>query len=48
MTVGVETDASGVIIAAAPIVRKFIGQHIDNLRRWMRKQTGYIEAYRTL
>jgi hypothetical protein len=36
-TVGVEVDRSGVIRDAAPVVRKFIGQPLDNLVRWFRK-----------
>ena len=44
MTVGVETDRAGTITDAPPIVRKFVGQHIDCLRGWLRKQPGYREA----
>lgn len=43
MTVGVEVS-NGIITQAAPIVRKFVGQPIDNLRRWMKRQPGYREA----
>lgn len=42
MTVGVETRA-GRIVTAPPIVRRFIGQHIDALRGWMGRQRGYAE-----
>jgi hypothetical protein len=41
MTVGVTTDASGIVVEAAPIVRKFIGQPLDNLVRWLSKQQGF-------
>lgn len=30
----------GVIIDAAPIARKFVGQPVTNLERWMRRQGG--------
>lgn len=39
MTVLVEVQ-DGRIIQAAPVVRKFIGQPVQNLIRWMRKQGG--------
>lgn len=35
MTVKVSTDAAGKIRTAAPIVRRFVGQALDNLKRWM-------------
>jgi hypothetical protein len=35
MTVRVHVDAEGKITWAAPIVRKFIGQSLRNLERWM-------------
>lgn len=33
-TVQVETDERRVITKAAPIVRKFLGQPLENLERW--------------
>lgn len=39
-TVGVETDDQHVITDAAPIVRRFIGQHMRNLVKWARKLGG--------
>jgi hypothetical protein len=41
MTVCVDVDANGIIVAAPPIVRKFIGQPATNLDRWLRKQPGF-------
>jgi len=41
MTMGVDTDDKGIIINSAPIVRKFKGQHIKNLVKWMKKQGGF-------
>lgn len=41
MTVAVTTDDQGRITEAAPIVRKFVGQPLDNLIRWMEKQGGF-------
>jgi hypothetical protein len=41
MTVCVDVDARGIIVAAPPIVRKFIGQPATNLGRWLRKQPGF-------
>ena len=35
----------GEIIEAAPIVRKFIGQNLNNLRRWARSFGEYDEYY---
>ncbi|MHA1839868.1 MAG: hypothetical protein ACTSYO_07955 [Candidatus Ranarchaeia archaeon] len=40
MTVLVETKDRH-ISKAAPIVRKFIGQPLNNLSNWMRKQGGF-------
>ena len=33
-TVAVTCDGDGIITEAAPIVRKFIGQHLARLTRW--------------
>ncbi len=35
-TVRVTTDVQLVIVAAAPIVRRFIGQPLSNLERWQK------------
>ena len=35
MTVRVDVER-GIIVRAAPIVRRFIGQPLVNLERWMR------------
>lgn len=43
MTVGVTTNADGVIVSTPPIVAKFKWQHIDNLRAWLVRQGGYKE-----
>lgn len=43
MTVGVETDAEGIIIDAPPIVRRFMGQYFDRLRAWMSRQPAFCE-----
>lgn len=40
MTVGVTVNNAGVIVDAAPVVRKFIGQPFKNLTRWMEQQGG--------
>lgn len=37
-TVRVETNESGKIVMAAPIVKRFKGQHFDNLRNWVLKK----------
>lgn len=42
MTVVVE-EQGNLVVDAAPIVRKFIGQPLENLTRWMRRQGGYRE-----
>lgn len=39
MTVLVDVQ-DGLITKAAPVVRKFIGQPVGNLVRWMRRQGG--------
>jgi len=39
-TVAVRTDERGVIVWAAPIVRVFIGQPLENLLGWARRQGG--------
>lgn len=43
MTVAVVTDDQGRITDAAPVVRKFVGQHLDDLRAWMTKHGGFRE-----
>lgn len=37
-TCGVEIDDKDVIILTAPILQKFKGQHINNLKKWMNKK----------
>lgn len=37
MTVRVETDSNRKIVDAAPVIRRFIGQHLNNLVRWMQR-----------
>ena len=39
-TVLVETDEAGVIREAAPLVRVFVGQPLDNLLRWAKRFGG--------
>ncbi len=41
MTICVDVDAAGIIVVAAPIVRKFLGQPATNLGRWLRRQPGF-------
>jgi len=36
-------EHSGIICVGPPIVSKFIGQHIDNLRMWMKRKPQYTE-----
>lgn len=36
MTVEVGVDEDGMIVAAAPIVEKFLGQPMENLFRWLK------------
>lgn len=36
MTIKIKTDAVGDIRVAAPIVRRFIGQPLNNLVQWMK------------
>lgn len=45
MTVWVQCDKpDGVITDGAPVIMKFVGQPLDNLRRWMKKQAGFVEV----
>jgi hypothetical protein len=39
-TVQVNTTPEGIIVWAAPIVRKFTGQPLDNLLRWAGARGG--------
>lgn len=41
MTICVDVDANGIIVAAPPIARKFIGQPSANLGNWLRRQPGF-------
>lgn len=40
-TVQVEVDDNGIITEGAPIVKKFVGQPIVNLTRWMNDLGGF-------
>lgn len=40
-TVLVEVDADDVVRVAPPIVRRFIGQPVANLERWMERMPGF-------
>ena len=40
MTVLVVIDQSGRVIETAPITRKFVGQTLGSLRRWMERIGG--------
>jgi hypothetical protein len=37
----VQVDDSDVIRWAAPVVRKFLGQPLDQLKTWMKKYGGF-------
>ena len=41
MTVMVTINDKNIIKKTAPIVRKFINQHLQNLERWMKKQGNF-------
>lgn len=41
MTFLAELDEQGMVVDAAPIARRFVGQPFGNLRRWLRRQGGY-------
>lgn len=41
VTICVDVDARGIIVAAPPIARKFIGQPSANLGAWLRRQPGF-------
>lgn len=41
MTVVVRVDDDGIIKVTPPIVRKFLGQPVDNLIGWMKQQPGF-------
>lgn len=42
MTVVVDVE-DDLIAEAAPIVRCFVGQPVKNLRRWMKRQGGFMK-----
>ena len=44
-TVGVKLSEDGIILDAAPIVRKFIGQKIENLINWSEK-FGKVDVFK--
>jgi hypothetical protein len=35
----------GYLVDGPPIIRKFIGQPMDNLMKWMKKQDGFKWCY---
>lgn len=41
MTLAVDVDEHSTIRAAAPVARKFVGQPLAHLVRWMRQQGGF-------
>jgi hypothetical protein len=41
VTVCVDVDARGIIVAAPIIARAFIGQPSTNLGNWLRRQPGF-------
>ena len=43
LTVRVATNEEGRLVETAPVVRRFKGQHIDNLRSWLKTFPGYQE-----
>lgn len=43
MTVFANADENGIIVSASPVVRRFVGQSVDNLRQWMMRQGGFME-----
>ena len=45
MTIIVQINKNGSILYTAPISHKFVGEHIDRLRSWMRKQ-GKFKRYK--
>ena len=45
MTIGVDVE-DGVIVWAPPIVKKFVGQSIDNLKNWMKSMDN--DGYKCL
>jgi len=47
-TVWVQVDERAVITDAAPIVRRFIGQPLQNLKRWANKFGGVRSTCLTL
>lgn len=40
MTVRVVINSHNIIVDAAPVIRKFTGQPINNLCKWMSRQGG--------
>jgi len=44
MTVWVRVDTHGVVRDAAPVVGKFVGQPVENLKRWLKRHGGYREV----
>lgn len=40
MAVGILTNNQNIIVDSPPITRKFIGQPLSNLVRWLEKQGG--------
>ena len=43
LTIQANVDDKGIVRWAAPVVKKFVGQHVNILRWWMRKLGGYKE-----
>lgn len=40
-TIAVSVNEQGVLVQAAPIAAKFVGQSATNLRKWMQRLGGF-------
>lgn len=44
VTAGVEVSPDGVVVDAAPVLKKFIGVRLDKLRNWVTGKGGQVNA----
>lgn len=43
ITAGLETSPGGVVVNAAPVLRKSVGLHIERVRQWAERKGGSLK-----
>jgi len=46
VTAGIEVSPDGIVVTAAPVLKKFMGARLDKLRGWVERQGGTVKEVR--